>query len=146
MSDSEKIKKNDTEKVKKKTLKKVKEELDDGVWVEKRPLEGLAKEIFDMLGELDNETEKVKTILEVLAHDQSLFEAIMGRYVFEVEQAIRMTFAVDNTKDKDDVIFWNMGRSLSMVSKMMMEKHFPDELLAFQRRIVKLKKKYKKDE
>lgn len=136
----------DTEKVKKKTLKKVKEELDDGVWVEKRPIEGLAKEIFDMLGELDNETEKVKTILEVLAHDQSLFEAVMGRYVFEIEQAIRMTFAVDNTKDTDNMVFWNMGRSLSMVSQTLMEKHFPDELLTYKKRLTKLKKKYKKDE
>ena len=136
----------DTEKVKKKTLKKVKEELDDGIWVEKRPLEGLAKEIFDMLGELDNDTDRIKTILEVLAHDQSLFEAVMGRYTFEIEQAIRMTFAVDNTEDTDNMVFWNLGRSLSMVSQTLMEKHFPDELLTCKKRLTKLKKKYKKDE
>ena len=100
---------------------------DEEVWVEDEPLSEAAKKVLELLPE--STKEKSEIILEILAHDTDLVDAVFGRWIYEI-QAYMLYECGEDAESSNDFVrtFYDNCKWLAMSAK---EKYFPDIDLTF---------------
>ncbi len=100
---------------------------DEEVWVEDQPLSETAKKVLELLPE--STKEKSELILEIMAHDTDLVDAVFGRWIYEIQAYMLSECGEDAEKSNDFVrTFYENCKYLAMSAK---EKYFPDVELTF---------------
>lgn len=111
-------------------------------WSEDRELTGYTKEIFDNLQEMPVE-QRITTILDVLSHDDDLFQGVSGRFAYETGYALRTAIKKSGCSDgmnKDEAYMLTcatFGKKLFEYGDEAMERFFKNEFKDFEKRLKK---------
>lgn len=97
------------------------------VWVEDQPLSKTAKKVLEQLPKKTKK--KSEIILEIMAHDTDLMDAVFGRLIYEI-QAYMIDECGEDAESSNDFVraFYNNCKRIAMSAK---EEYFPNIELTF---------------
>lgn len=101
---------------------------DEEVWIEDQPLTETAEKVLKLLPE--DTKEKSEIILELMAHDLDLSDAVFGRWIYEIQAYMISECGKDAESSSGFArAFYDNCKHIAMSAK---ERFFPDIDLTFE--------------